>query len=65
MNVQENPARLRRNGSLRVLAHADDNYLQEENMKSTAKRGALIASKARDPERNAVKVKYMFMCVPC
>jgi len=42
-------------GSLRVLAHADD-----ENMKSTAKKGALIASKPRGPELNAVKIKYMF-----
>jgi hypothetical protein len=58
-------ARLQRDGSLQVLAHAADNYLQDENMKSTPKKGALIASKARGPELNAVKIKYMFMCVPC
>jgi hypothetical protein len=65
MNVQENPARLQRNGSLQVLAHADDSYLQDENTKITTKKGSLIASKARGPELNAVKIKYMFLCVPC
>ena len=65
VNVQENPARLQRNGSLQFLVHADDNYLQDENMKSTAKNGALIANKGRGPELNAVKIKYIFMCVPC
>jgi len=61
INVQENPARLlQRNGSLQVLTHADDNYLQDENMKSTAKKCALIARKPRGPEPNAVEIKYMF-----
>jgi hypothetical protein len=65
MNVQENPARLQQNGSLQVLAHADDNYLQDENMKITVKKGALFASKACGSEVNAVKIKYMLICVLC
>jgi hypothetical protein len=41
MNIQENSAGVQRKGSLQVLADADDNYLQDKNMKSTAKKGCI------------------------